>query len=109
MIARLACHVVPHHGIVFIALPLRCIQAVGEEMFLKFLAIFRLKPLLPPKRTPKIVFYTLQSEIMSQSPPEHWKTVVRAAMNTADPAVLESFRSTATMSESFSLHLPLVE
>ena len=109
MIARLASHVVPFHGIVFIALPLRCIQAVGEDMFLKFLAIFQLAPLLPPKRTPKIMFFTLHSEMKTGSLNEHWKQVTRDAMNAADPVVLESFGQTAAVSDSFSLQLPLLE
>lgn len=111
MIARLACHVVPNHGVLFIALPVRGVQAVGEEMFIKFLAIFQLRPLIPPKKTPKIVFYALRSEMktVSSSSAEPWKEVVRAAMRRADPSVAQYFGETAAAPGSFSLQLPLVK
>ena len=109
MIARLACHVIPHSGVVFLALPLRCVQAVNEEKFAEFLEIFCLRNLLPPKKTPKIVFYTLCSEIGDLYSSRRWKEVIQLATERADPEVVRYFTNVDSGSPYFQLQMPKIK
>lgn len=112
MLARLACHVAPQ-GVLFLVLPLRCVESplVGGPAFDALLDAFKLKQLLPVKRTPKLAFYTLSSCIADgrgdgEADPGEWERLASACVRNASPAVRTRFSDTADPSSAFSIHLP---
>lgn len=114
MIARLACSIRPATGILFIALPIRCVQSpfVGEECFLEFMQCFGLTLLLPIKTTPKLVFYALQSNLQQEA--MSWRGEVRNCCRRADETLKRHFAKEPAGAEeegmsasaSFYMHFP---
>ena len=92
MLCRLACHLLPSEGVLFLTLPLRCIEssALGIDAFEFFLSCIGLVKVLPNKLTPKLIFYTLKSTLSAPKSKslgdndnddmELWKAAIKAQL-----------------------------
>jgi hypothetical protein len=80
--ARLFCHL-KQNGVLFLALPLRCVDSplVGRKRFESLLQALGAVDVIPPRVTPKLIFYVLKGSIPeSESDSVAWPARIKGIL-----------------------------